>query len=456
MSAEQDEILLTLMGSDIRESQIVKVLNIVRETRKETMISVDYLVEEYLECSDYKQSVTTFVEHESPIRRYCAFEVLQQQFEIVDECWLRDGSYGMESKVIPALYDSLALKKNANSEDRVRIPKRANFFCKSKKNGSLWVISFHTWEDSDTDLMIFTSEPHDEVKTLIDDIETYFCESGPLKGACFNPQWEWVEPDYADWNDVILNEEVHDSIDLNIVTFLDNIELYAEHGLSTSRGILLSGLPGTGKTLTMEVLLNEFKTHTRIYAPAETLTYPQAINETYELARKLSPTLVIIEDIDTLGRAEDHHDRSVYVSQLLSSLNSAESNESVITIASTNYPQALDIALRDRPGRFDARINFPLPSKNEREDILKKYAKSFQTKGLKWNAWAKRTEGFTGAWIRELITVAFSLAVRKQKSNKSPVLNNEYMEQAFTIVHKTRNMVNQYRESESESENLFM
>ena len=99
----------------------------------------------------------------------------------------------------------------------------------------------------------------------------------------------------------------------------------------------------------MEVLLNEFKNHTRIYAPAETLTYPQAINETYELARKLSPTLVIIEDIDTLGRAEDHHDRSVYVSQLLSSLNSAESNESVITIASTNYPQALDIALRDRP-----------------------------------------------------------------------------------------------------------
>ena len=105
MSAEQDDILLTLMGSDIRESQIVKFLNLVRETKKETMISTDYLVEEYLECSDYKQSVTTFVEHESPIRRYCAslFEVIQQQFEIVDECWLRDGSYGMESKVTCSL-----------------------------------------------------------------------------------------------------------------------------------------------------------------------------------------------------------------------------------------------------------------------------------------------------------------------------------------------------------------
>lgn len=456
VTTDHDETIFNLMGSDIRESQIVKFLNLIKDTKKETMVSVDYLVEEYLECSDYKQSVTTFHEHESPIRRYCAFEILQEQFDIVDECWLRDANYGMDSKVIPALYDNLALKKNANSEDRVRIPKRAHFFCKSKKNKSLWVISFHTWEDADTDLMIFTSEPHEEVKALVDDIENYFCEKGPLKGACFNPQWEWVEPDYADWNDVILGEEIRDSIDLNIVTFLDNLDLYAEHGLSTSRGVLLSGLPGTGKTLTMEVLLNEFKDHTRIYAPAETLTHPHAINETYSLARKLSPTLVIIEDIDTLGRAEDHHDRSVYVSQLLSSLNSAESNESVITIASTNYPQALDIALRDRPGRFDSRINFPLPDKKNRELILKKYSTSFKTKGLNLGSWAKKTEGFTGAWLRELITVAFSLAVRKQKSNKSPVLNNEYMEQAFAIVHQTRSMVNQYRESEAENENLFM
>ena len=94
---------------------------------------VSTVSEDYLECSDYKQSVTTFVEHESPIRRYCAFQVLQEQFNIVDECWLRDGSYGMESKVIPALYDSLALKKNANSEDRVRIPKERIFSVKVKR-----------------------------------------------------------------------------------------------------------------------------------------------------------------------------------------------------------------------------------------------------------------------------------------------------------------------------------
>ena len=73
VTANQDDIILNLMGSDIRESHVVKFLNLVRETKKETMVSTDYLVEDYLKCSDYKQSVTTFVEHESPIRRYCAF-----------------------------------------------------------------------------------------------------------------------------------------------------------------------------------------------------------------------------------------------------------------------------------------------------------------------------------------------------------------------------------------------
>ena len=146
----------------------------------------------------------------------------------------------------------------------------------------------------------------------------------------------------------------------------------------------------------------------------------------------------------------------MFVSQLLSSLNSAEANESVVTVASTNYPQALDIALRDRPGRFDARINFNLPDKTQRQEILLKYASAFEVKKINWKEWAKRTENFTGAWLRELITVAFSLSVREQKTNKKPVLNSRYMEQALKIVQKTRSMVNQHRESEEDNENLFM
>ena len=246
--------------------------------------------------------------------------------------------------------------------------------------------------------------------------------------------------------------EIKDSLDLNIVNFIKNLDLYEEHNLPTSRGVLLVGPPGTGKTLTMEVILNEFPDITRIYAPAETLSQPGAINECYELARRLSPTIVIIEDIDTLGQAESHQDRNIYVSQLLSSLNSVESNNGVITLGSTNYPQALDIALRDRPGRFDSRIEFPMPNLEGREKILLKYAEPFNTQEIDWKKWAKKTDGFSGAWLRELVTTAFSLAVQERKPNNAIVLNDANMTKSYSIVFESRQKANTLHSQEESLE----
>ena len=458
MGEKGDKTVFSLMGDDITESQITHLMSLIsnRSHRNEEM-SIDGQVEEYIGRPDYHQNVQSFFDHESPIMSYCAYEVIKKKFIIEDECWFKESHFTPTAKKIPALYDTLSLKKTPKKkEDRVRIPKKGHYFCKHKEDGTKWVFSFQTWEGAEIDVRISTAESHDRIKELFDSIDSFFALKGPLKGACFNPHWKWVEPDFADWSSVVLGEDVKDALDLNIVTFLENLQLYEDYKLPTSRGILLSGLPGTGKTLTMEVLLNEFHDYTRIYAPAETLSQPNGINDTYALARKLSPTLVIIEDIDTLGQAQDHHDRSIYVSQLLSSLNSAEPNSGVITVASTNYPQALDIALRDRPGRFDARINFSLPTTSERLKILKKYSEPFKISDIKWKAWAKRTENFTGAWLRELVTTAFTLSVREQKSNKSPVLKESYMEQAFAIVEKTRCLVNQRRNQEVDNENLFM
>jgi len=458
MTKAEEKTVFSLMGNDITESQIKHLVTLLREKPNlNEEMCIDGQAEEYIGRPDYHQTVQSFYDHESPVMSYCAYQVMKEHFIIEDECWFKDSPYSTSAKRIPALYDTLPLKKTPqHKDDRVRIPKKGHYFCKHKKDKTKWVFSFQTWEGAELDIRISTAESHDRIKGVFDSIDSFFALKGPLKGACFNPHWKWVEPEYANWNCVILGEEVKDALDLNIVTFLDNLDLYEEHNLPTSRGILLSGLPGTGKTLTMEVLLNEFSKFTRIYAPAETLSQPNAINDTYALARKLSPTLVIIEDIDTLGQSQDHQDRSIYVSQLLSSLNSAEPNSGVITVASTNYPQALDIALRDRPGRFDARINFTLPNTEERMKILKKYSSPFKISDVKWKTWAKKTENFTGAWLRELVTTAFTLAVREAKSNKKPVLKEKYMEQAFSIVEKTRSLVNQRRSQEEENENLFM
>ena len=132
-----------------------------------------------------------------------------------------------------------------------------------------------------------------------------------------------------------------------------------------------------------------------------------------------------------------------------------ESNNGVITLGSTNYPQALDIALRDRPGRFDSRIEFPMPNAIGREKILLKYAEPFNVKGIRWEKWAKKTDNYSGAWLRELVTTAFSLSVQDRKGNNEIVLNDVHMNRAYNLVTESRNKANTFHKQEESLETSY-
>ena len=450
-----DDEVLNLMGSSITVKNVQDLLALVTESKQQERKGavLEDLMEDYFETESYATTATHYEDFESSVMRLCAYEVIKRDFEI-DECWfVKERDYDAVARKLPPLFDNFTVKDSMNFiETKHAVPRKVTFFCRRKRDNSKWVFHFNTWEDMVCEFMVATQKTHQSMKKVLDDIDTDFAEDGPMKGGCFNPNWGWVDLEKSDWSALVLPDEIMESLNLNIVNFLKNLDLYEEHGLSTSRGVLLAGPPGTGKTLTMEVLLNEFREMTRIYAPAETLIRPGVINETYELARKLSPSLILIEDIDTLGQAEDHQDRNLYVSQLLSSLNSVESNKGVITVASTNYPQALDIALRDRPGRFDARVEFPMPNKGGREKILLKYSKPFKTdKVIEWEKWANKTDKFSGAWLRELVTTAFSLAVQDRKGNSAPVLSESHMKQAFVIVQEAREKANALHSGQSEN-----
>jgi len=452
-----DAEVLQIMGHSVRESHIRHLLAVYRQEmveRKDWLdLEDDYA--DYLQTRDYQQDHAVFEPHESPIMRYCYYAMIQREFQIEEVHYYKDSHHQRGYSKLPPQYDTLTLRDNeALTETKAKIPRRATFFCRRLATDQPWILHINTWEDDCSEVSLTTVEEHEEIRNFRERTDRYFAEEGPLKGNCFTPNWSWFNLEEADWSSVVLPSDIKDSLDLNLLTFAKNLDLYSDHNLPTSRGVLLAGEPGTGKTLTMQVLLNEFKDMTRIYAPAETLSENGMIAATYELARKLSPTLVIIEDIDTLGQSEDYHDRSIYVSQLLSSLNSAEENRGVITVASTNYPQALDIALRDRPGRFDARVDFSLPDAEDRQRILEKYASPFKSEGIKWADWAGRTEGYTGAWLREMIVVGFSLAVQEQradaKSDKAIAVKLKHIKEAYKIVNETRERVNTTR-SQAES-----
>jgi AAA+ superfamily predicted ATPase len=371
--------------------------------------------------------------HESPIRRYCVMKVLENRFNTEYTTWVDD--FGCETS---ARWQTVEIHR----ESKQSIPKQMYSMMTSKADGSKWIVRYQTWEDNECQMTIYTRQPHDEVRDLWIAFSDYFVESGPLAGECFTPQWEYVQTQNKEWKDIILSDEVKDKIDLNVVDFFTHLNKYEEAGLSTSRGVLLSGKPGTGKTLTLDVIMNQFSYYTRIYATAETLCGLHHIRDMYAVARKLSPCIVFIEDIDTIGSSDDEEPfRTPLLGEILTALNSVERNDGILTIATTNYPDALDIALRDRPGRFDVRINFELPDKDARESILKNTLKGFSFKkgGINLKEIVMATDDFSGAWLTELIQTSFSYALRDNK--KSPQITQNNIIDALKVVKESRSSV---------------
>jgi SpoVK/Ycf46/Vps4 family AAA+-type ATPase len=117
-------------------------------------------------------------------------------------------------------------------------------------------------------------------------------------------------------------------------------------------------------------------------------------------------------------------------------LAGVEENEGVITLATTNYPQHLDWALADRPGRFDLMINFCYPDKEARRLIFEKYLTNCSQGDINYKSWAKKTEGYSGAYLRELAALSFMIATEKDTA-----LNNDIITEAFTELETQRSLV---------------
>ena len=225
-------------------------------------------------------------------------------------------------------------------------------------------------------------------------------------------------------------------INRHAINFLDRLEDYKELGMRTSRGLLLLGPPGTGKTLCCSILINLCKECTIIYVSRNAVKERGQIDEIYSLARKLSPTLVVVEDIDTLGGIDREEGDHPLLGEFLNCLAGVEENEGVITLATTNYANHLDWALADRPGRFDIRVNFDHPDLAARALILEKYLDKCRTDALDLKSMVKKTDGWSGAYLRELVNIAIMLSADQDK-----IITQEIFDQAHKELNDMRNEV---------------
>ena len=216
-------------------------------------------------------------------------------------------------------------------------------------------------------------------------------------------------------------EEVKELID-----FLRSPKKFQKLGARIPKGVLLFGPPGTGKTLLAKAVAGEADVPFYFISGSDFVELfvgvgASRVRDMFQQAKRTAPCLIFIDEIDAVGRQRGsgigggHDEREQTLNQLLTEMDGFGANEGIIIIAATNRPDVLDPALL-RPGRFDRQITVSLPDIKGREEILGVHARNKKLgKGVTLENLAKRTPGFSGADLENLLNEAALLAVRRNK-----------------------------------------
>ena len=226
-----------------------------------------------------------------------------------------------------------------------------------------------------------------------------------------------------------------------IVTFLKQPESFIRLGAKIPRGVLLIGPPGTGKTLLARAIAGEAGVPFFSMAASEFVELfvgvgASRVRDLFKKAKEKAPCIVFIDEIDAVGRQRGagigggNDEREQTLNQLLTEMDGFEDNSGVILLAATNRVDVLDAALT-RPGRFDRRIEVGLPDRRGRCDILAVHARTRPLDdGVNLEDWARRTPGFSGADLSNLMNEAAILTARQSKV----AIENSHIEAALERI----------------------
>ncbi len=320
----------------------------------------------------------------------------------------------------------------------IKIPYKATAFLTHKEGDHRLVVSFLPFDGKNLDVRFMFDATEIKSEELWNDIDNFFYTEGLLKGERFTAKYDFLEMEEYNWDSIIASDANRKLMQRNVVDFINHTQVYAEHGVKTSRGLIVCGPPGTGKTLSCKVVMNQVDA-TCIYVARDSVEDIGDITRIYKLARKLAPTLVIIEDIDTLGGITRLDADHPLLGEFLNALDGVEANEGVITIATTNYSNKLDWAIADRPGRFDIRIDLGYPDADIRRGIIQQYLESFTTDKINIDSLVKNTDGLSGAYLQEIVRLAFMKALELVEYDPTKaIIKNDYLVAACGGVLKQR------------------
>jgi len=204
-------------------------------------------------------------------------------------------------------------------------------------------------------------------------------------------------------DDVILPEATLRMLERNVFEFVEQRPRLRDLRMSTKKGLLFYGPPGTGKTHTIRYLASTLESQTTLLITAEQMGL---LDEYMILARLLQPAIVVIEDVDLIGRDREEHESvgtESVLNQLLNEMDGLRPDADVLFILTTNRPESLERALASRPGRIDQAIEFPKPDESCRRRLAELYAGGLELSADAMESVVRRTEGTSASFVRELM-----------------------------------------------------
>lgn len=303
------------------------------------------------------------------------------------------------------------------------IPQSGLIFVRSA-TGKRYVVKFETDPlQVRTSTIITVIDDNGQGREFLDGWKRHAEEHAYLRGSAFYASGEPIQMESTKLDDVLMQPETRKQVERLILSFPEQVRRFRRLGLPAKRGIILEGPPGTGKSMLCRALRQHLDC-TFIWLTSRHFNDdPADITATWWLARLLKPTVIILEDLDLVAESRDQSSSSYMLGELMALLDGAESNDGILTIATTNRLDVIENALQNRPGRFDGSIHMGPLDAPSRRTLLVRHLHGERVDRSVLERLVEHTEGYTGALLVNLMKSIVERAVEEPGDNGRPHLH---------------------------------